>query len=213
VTGLLALPETVRGLPLHALVLHATVVLVPLAALGTLACAVWPAARRRYGGLVVLGALVATVLVPVTTASGENLRARLGAEELVREHARWGERLLPAMLVLLAAVLALVGLETLRRRRATADPIGPAASGPGMPPATPSRPASAGGSTATARTSLLERRPTRTVPASAGAVGTADRLRIALVVVAVLAVLAALVTLYVVFQTGESGARAVWGGR
>jgi hypothetical protein len=203
VTGLAALPETVRGLPLHALVLHATVVLVPLAAVGTLVCAVWPAARRRYGPLVVLGALIATALVPITTSSGEDLRRRLGAEELVADHARWADRLLPAMLVLLVAVVALVVLDTTRRRTVAAAATAPATTSPPTPGDDPAP--------GTGRLGVLDRRLARsTTPAPAHS-PAADRLRVVLAVVAMVAVVAAVVTLYVVFQTGESGARAVWG--
>src|SRR5689334_10532250 len=49
------------GLPLHPLVVHATVVLVPLAVLGAIVVVLVPAARRRYGSLVVVTAAVATV--------------------------------------------------------------------------------------------------------------------------------------------------------
>lgn len=41
------------GLPVHPLVVHAVVVLLPAAVLGTIAVAVRPAWRRRYGTLVV----------------------------------------------------------------------------------------------------------------------------------------------------------------
>lgn len=131
--GLIALPETVRGLPLHALVVHATVVLVPLVALGAVLCALWPAARRRFGVLVLLGVAVSTALVPVTTGSGANLRRQLGAEELVRDHAQWGERLLLPMIVLLVATAALLLLDTLRRSAAAAPVPGSSASAPDRP--------------------------------------------------------------------------------
>jgi hypothetical protein len=203
---LVALPETVRGLPLHALVLHATVVLVPLAAFGALLCAVWPAARRRFGGLVVLGTLVATVLVPITTGSGKNLSRQLGAAELVREHAQWGQRLLPTMIVLLLAVVALVGVDAARRSATTPLPGTPAPVGPAEAPPTAS-PAGGG------RLSVMDRRLARTTPAALRSPVAADRLRVVLAVVALIAVVAAVVALVVVFQTGESGARAVWGGR
>src|SRR4051812_45300939 len=113
--SLLALPATVRGLPLHVLIVHAVVVLVPLVAFGTLLCAVWPAVRRYFGSLVVVGAVAATALVPIATGSGENLERRLGAEQLVHEHSEWGERMLPTMIVLLISVLALVLINTIRR--------------------------------------------------------------------------------------------------
>ena len=37
----------ISGLPLHVLVVHGTVVIVPLAAVCTVLSIVWPAARRR----------------------------------------------------------------------------------------------------------------------------------------------------------------------
>ena len=75
------MPETVFGLPTHAIVVHATVVLVPLASLVVLLHAFWPAARRRLGVVTPLLAGVALVLVPLSTESGEDL------EHPVRESA------------------------------------------------------------------------------------------------------------------------------
>ena len=43
--------DTIDGLPVHALVVHAVVVLLPLALLGTIAIAVRPAWRARFGPL------------------------------------------------------------------------------------------------------------------------------------------------------------------
>src|SRR3954447_23494242 len=112
---LTALPETVRGLPLHPLVVHAVVVLVPLAALGALVCAAWPAVRRYFGALVLGGALVATLLVPVATGSGKNFAAQLGVQDLVRSHQHWAARMLPAMIALLLTTAGLVLFDILRR--------------------------------------------------------------------------------------------------
>ena len=43
---------TIFGLPAHALLVHAMVVLAPLTALLEILCAIWPAARRRLVWLV-----------------------------------------------------------------------------------------------------------------------------------------------------------------
>ena len=43
------------GLPLHPLVVHAVVVLLPLSALGLIACIVFGRLRRGYAGLALLG--------------------------------------------------------------------------------------------------------------------------------------------------------------
>lgn len=70
--------DTFNGLPVHPLVVHGLVVLLPLAILGTIAIALRPRWRTRYGFLVVAAALVATMLIPVSTSSGESLEERVG---------------------------------------------------------------------------------------------------------------------------------------
>jgi uncharacterized membrane protein len=91
-------PDTVFGVPLHPLVNHAVVVLVPLAVLGTLVIAAVPRWRTAYGWLVAGLAAVAFAAVPVTTRSGRNLEAslELGGPVLdkVQEHQEMGDRLI-----------------------------------------------------------------------------------------------------------------------
>lgn len=70
--------DLINGILLHPLVVHAVVVLLPLATLGTLAIALRPRWRRPYGPFVVAAAVVATVLCPVATQSGEQLERRVG---------------------------------------------------------------------------------------------------------------------------------------
>jgi hypothetical protein len=106
--------DTFNGLPLHPLVVHGVVVLLPLAILGTIAIAVRPRWRTRYGFLVVATALVATILVPISTSSGEALEERVGDPG---EHAELGEQLLWFALVLLVAVTVLVALQWQADRR------------------------------------------------------------------------------------------------
>jgi hypothetical protein len=88
-------PTEIHGLPAHALLVHAVVVLVPLAALLVVLSAVWPAARRRLGAMTPLVALVALVSVPLTTHAGEWLERRVPADPLVERHADLGDQLLP----------------------------------------------------------------------------------------------------------------------
>ncbi|HWO68330.1 MAG TPA: DUF2231 domain-containing protein [Umezawaea sp.] len=102
------MPAFVFGLPLHVLVVHAVVVLVPLAVLGTVVVALWPAARRRYGWLVVGVTAAATISVPIAGGSGEALRDRLVPTDLIREHAQLGDQLLVFVAVLLVVSTALV---------------------------------------------------------------------------------------------------------
>jgi uncharacterized membrane protein len=110
--------DLIDGLPLHPLVVHAVVVLLPLAALGTLAIALLPRLRVRYGPLVTAVAVVATVLVPVATSSGEALERHVGDPG---QHARLGDQLIWFAVPL--AVLAL--LLTLVARRADGDRAAP----------------------------------------------------------------------------------------
>lgn len=111
--------DLINGIPVHPLVVHAIVVLLPLATLGTLAIAVRPAWRRPYGPLVVASALVATVLCPVATSSGEELEKRVG--EPGGDHAELGESLVWFALALLLASAALVYLQRQQERRLAAD--------------------------------------------------------------------------------------------
>lgn len=107
------MPDEILGIPLHPLVVHATVVFVPLAVLGTLVFTVVPRWRRGYGWLVVAFSLVALVIVPLATRSGRRLRdtLELGGPvlEKVQEHQQMGDRLIwavaPMFVFNLAAML------------------------------------------------------------------------------------------------------------
>ncbi|HEY0816452.1 MAG TPA: DUF2231 domain-containing protein [Pseudonocardia sp.] len=102
------MPTFLGNLPLHPLVVHAVVVLVPLAILGALIIAVWPAARRRYGWLVVAVAAAATVAIPVATSTGEGLEHRLPRTAAIETHARLGDDLLVFVAGLLVALAVFV---------------------------------------------------------------------------------------------------------
>jgi uncharacterized membrane protein len=97
--------DLINGLPLHPLVVHAVVVLLPLAALGTIAIAVRPGWRRTYGWLVVGITVVAAVFLPIATSSGEALEERVGSPG---EHAEMGDALIWFTLPMLVIVAALV---------------------------------------------------------------------------------------------------------
>ena len=95
------------GLPLHPLVAHAVVVCVPLAALGAIVMAFWPAAARRLWPAVLFVTTIALIAVPLTTSSGESLEERVGESRLIETHAEEGERVLPYVIALWAAVAGL----------------------------------------------------------------------------------------------------------
>ncbi|WP_300007757.1 DUF2231 domain-containing protein [Pseudonocardia sp.] len=108
---------TVDGLPLHPLVVHAVVVLLPLAAVGTLAMAARAGWRRSLGVPTLLVAVVGTAAVPVATLSGRQLAAQGGGGPLVAEHAARAAALLPTALTYVA-LLALTTYLALRSRGA-----------------------------------------------------------------------------------------------
>lgn len=96
--------DLVNGIPLHPLVVHAVVVLLPLTILGTLAIAAKPAWRTRYGHLVVAVGVLSLIFIPIATSSGEALQRRLGDPG---EHAALGGQLIwfAIPLVTLAAAM------------------------------------------------------------------------------------------------------------
>jgi hypothetical protein len=117
--------DTFNGLPLHALVVHAVVILLPLSALCAILIAVVPRWRQRFGIPVALLTIVAVAAVPVATHSGQNLLLRRNqtfgpgddAEAgLMLEHSKLGEQLWPWALVLGIAVIILVGVPLLTRQ-------------------------------------------------------------------------------------------------
>jgi hypothetical protein len=100
-------PELIRGLPAHVLLVHAVVVLVPLSAVLLVLAAVLPSARARLGVFLPLLAAGCLVLVPVTTHAGGQLRQLVGSTPLVERHVHLGRQLLPwtvAVLVLSVVV-------------------------------------------------------------------------------------------------------------
>jgi uncharacterized membrane protein len=86
---------SVDGLPLHVLVVHFTIVLVPLTALCVILAAVWPTVRRRLGVAVALLGIVIIALVPLTTNAGEWLMQRVAPTPLIAEHTAYGNALWP----------------------------------------------------------------------------------------------------------------------
>lgn len=111
--------DTVLGLPVHALVVHAVVILVPLAATAVAVIAIVPRWRPTYGPLVLAVTTVALVLVPVATNSGQKLNDRIDAggvvAEQIADHKMWGERVLWPTLALWLLAVVLVYLTRKQR--------------------------------------------------------------------------------------------------
>ncbi|WIY00748.1 hypothetical protein QRX60_42955 [Amycolatopsis mongoliensis] len=174
---------TVNGLPAHILLVHAIVVLLPLAALVLVLSAVWPAARAKLAGPNAILSVLVVILVPITTEAGEWLERRVASTAAVRTHTELGDTAL--FVAIPVAVLAL--LVWWRRRESLRDQA-----------ADPDSAAAGTGSTAVAT-----RRRTFLAPASTAVT----------VVLSVLAVVAAGAACYDVYRIGDSGAQATWQGQ
>ena len=91
---------TFNGLPLHVLLVHVAVIVVPLAALCLALAAAWPTARRRLGIVTPLIALTALITVPLTAEAGEALEEQVPETALSEVHGELGEGLLPWVVAL-----------------------------------------------------------------------------------------------------------------
>lgn len=88
--------------------MHAAVVLVPLAAIGALLTAFWPAARERYGWLLAGLAVVAALSALGARISGQDFIDSMGGgTPAAQAHSRWG-MLAPFPAVALAVVLPML---------------------------------------------------------------------------------------------------------
>lgn len=101
------MPSTIFGLPLHPLIVHATVVFVPLAALALAAAVLAPRFRRWAGPLPATLSFVALVLTPLSTSTGENLEHSLPHNSLIEQHAELGDQLIPFTIALFVLAVAL----------------------------------------------------------------------------------------------------------
>ena len=174
---------SVNGLPAHVLLVHAIVVLLPLAAVLLVGSAIWPRMRARLAGPNALLSLLVVVLVPVTTSAGEWLERRVTDTALLHDHTELGDGAIFAAL----PVAVLAAIVWWRNREATAAPTD-AGSGGG----------SGGGGTAT-----LTRQRTYLAPASL----TVTR------VIAAITIVVALYAVYDIYRIGDSGAKASWQGK
>ncbi|MFI6097862.1 DUF2231 domain-containing protein [Lentzea sp. NPDC051213] len=117
---------TIDGIPLHPLLVHAVVVLLPLAALGSVAIALVPGWRRKYAWPVLGVTLAGVAAVPVAKQAGEDFQAALekstGVQNpAIQTHAELGTMLLPIALGFGVAVIALLVAGRLADRERAAE--------------------------------------------------------------------------------------------
>ena len=98
--------DTIGGLPVHSLVIHIVVVLIPLSAIGAILIAVRPKSLRLLGAATILGAGLGTVAAFIAKESGHSLASRVGLPE---EHANFGDSL-PILALIYFVVLTVFWL-------------------------------------------------------------------------------------------------------
>lgn len=108
---------TLWGLPAHALLVHAIVVLAPLTALLEILSGSFRAVRSRLVWLVLALAGATTVLTPLTTEAGEWLKdQRRSVSPILQEHAERGDWMIYFSVALLIVALALAVLHVMEGR-------------------------------------------------------------------------------------------------
>ncbi len=70
--------DTIGGIPVHALMVHVPIVLIPLSAIGAILIAARPKALRLFGAASVIGAVVGVVASIIAKLSGQELAQRIG---------------------------------------------------------------------------------------------------------------------------------------
>jgi uncharacterized membrane protein len=112
--------DQISGLPVHVLILHVTVVFVPLLALGSIVYGVVPRWRPRIGWAVLLLSIVTPIVCFVTRESGVKLYDRVfprsspAGKTMLNNHMHYGS--ITFWWVLALGIVALVTvLLTLRR--------------------------------------------------------------------------------------------------
>lgn len=117
--------DTFMGLPVHVLVLHFTVVLVPLSAFATIAVAVRSELRAKFAAPLAGLNLVMLILTFVTVRAGLDFKDRFAAEGDTEtpkyDHETFGKALL---WIMVALAIASIGVLAASRKSDLAPSIG-----------------------------------------------------------------------------------------
>ena len=79
--------DSINGVPIHALIVHVAIVLIPLSAIGAILIAARPKALRLFGAATIIGAAVGAVAGVISKTSGQDLSQRVGWPQ---EHVDYG---------------------------------------------------------------------------------------------------------------------------
>jgi uncharacterized membrane protein len=93
-----------NGLPLHPLLVHAVVMLAPVASIAAILGTVWPAARRKMGIVTPILTFAAAASAAVAMQAGEYLLAHVTETKLVQTHVNSAQAIPPWMIFMVAAV-------------------------------------------------------------------------------------------------------------
>lgn len=110
------MPNEFYGLPMHPLIVNATVVMIPLAAVTVLLAAVWPRFRAWAGPLPLGISIIGLILVPLSTSTGETLERHVARSAELERHTRLADGLLPWMIGLVVVSVIGFGLHVLAGR-------------------------------------------------------------------------------------------------
>jgi uncharacterized membrane protein YhaH (DUF805 family) len=197
---------TFNGLPLHPLLVHAVVVLLPLAAVGSILIAVVPKWRRRYWLPVLVLAVLGIGAVPITQAAGEELYDNLKVNNpALNHHSDLGHALLPYAITFGVMVLLLVIVGRLAdRERTTGGARARAAASVRQQPVAPG----------VHSIEELDEEAAETAPGTIqDGRQSAGRFWGLITILVSLAVIASAVAVtYEIYLIGDSGATAVWKG-
>ncbi len=108
--------DNLFGLPAHPLVVHAAVVLLPLAAIATVAVAAVPRWRRPYAPIALALSLASIGAVWLAEQSGESLQQRVRRSELIHRHTELAEQVMPWAVALAIVAGAIVVIDRFKDR-------------------------------------------------------------------------------------------------
>lgn len=119
---------TLDGLPAHPLLVHLTVIAIPLAAVLGIVAVLWPQARRWMGLMPSVVGLVAVIATPITTSAGEALiKTKDHINPALEKHEHLGDQMIYWVAPLFVAIVLFWVLTTdmslIVRYRETVPPM------------------------------------------------------------------------------------------